>query len=88
MIKSIKISIFLILIFEVIKMKKFFKISIFLLVFLLTGYFLIFLLSPSIYLNHLYEIEIDDKNDQHILNMNLFGGIIPGPSGRKSVEKA
>ena len=50
-------------------MKKFFKISIFLLVFLLTGYFLIFLLSPSIYLNHLYEIEIDDKNDQHIYSL-------------------
>ena len=50
-------------------MKKFFKISIFLLVFLLTGYFLIFLLSPSLYLNHLYEIEIDDKNDQHIYSL-------------------
>ena len=50
-------------------MKKLLKIFIFFLVIVLSGYFLILLISPSVYLNHLYEIEISDKKDQNVYSL-------------------
>ena len=50
-------------------MKKLLKIFIFFLVVVLSGYFLILLISPSVYLNHLYEIEISDKKDQNVYSL-------------------